>query len=111
MDKFSMGEINARSSEKWWSAHSYKINLLSGKSDDIMEMLLINDAAKRLHPDRERYLFMPYVPYGRQDRVMIPGEALGIKVLADLVNSCGFHEVEIWDPHSDVTTADRKSVV
>jgi ribose-phosphate pyrophosphokinase len=72
--------------------------------DDIMEILLTVDALRRSGHKRLK-LQLPYVPYGRQDRVMVPGEALGIKVFADLINSCNFEEVEIWDPHSDVTTA------
>jgi len=72
--------------------------------DDVMEILLTADALRRLGHKRLR-LVLPYVPYGRQDRVMVPGEALGIKVFADLINSVGFEEVEIWDPHSDVTSA------
>ena len=72
--------------------------------DDIMEILLTVDALRRSGCKRLK-LRLPYVPYGRQDRGMVPGEALGIKVFADLLNSCNFEEVEIWDPHSDVTTA------
>lgn len=72
--------------------------------DDVMEILLTVDALRRSGHKRLN-LVLPYVPYGRQDRVMVPGEALGIKVFADLINSCCFEEVEIWDPHSDVTTA------
>jgi ribose-phosphate pyrophosphokinase len=37
--------------------------------------------------------------------VSVPGEALSIKVMADLINSQNYANVEIWDPHSDVTTA------
>lgn len=50
-------------------------------------------------------LFMPYFPGGRQDRVMIAGEALTVKVYADLINSMAFRRVHIMDPHSDVTPA------
>lgn len=73
-------------------------------ADDVMEILLTVDALRRqgVHSIK---LVMPYVPYSRQDRVMVYGESLGIKVFADLINSCKFYEVEIWDPHSDVTTA------
>ncbi len=50
-------------------------------------------------------LHLPYIPYARQDRVMQPGEALSIKVFANIVNSLGFDKVIVDDPHSDVSAA------
>jgi ribose-phosphate pyrophosphokinase len=72
--------------------------------DDILEILLTVDALRRAGSKKLR-LVLPYVPYSRQDRVMVFGEALGIKVFADLINSCNFEEVVVFDPHSDVTPA------
>lgn len=72
-------------------------------SNDIMEMLLRNDAQKRLGC-RLKWL-IPYVPYARQDRVCNAGEALSIKVMADLIDTMDAAEVTIWDPHSDVAPA------
>jgi len=48
---------------------------------------------------------MPYIPYARQDRVCNEGESLSIVVFAQLINSCGFSEVRVVDPHSDVAPA------
>ncbi len=48
---------------------------------------------------------MPYVPYARQDRVCSPGEALSIKMFANLINSMNFKRVFVNDVHSDVTLA------
>jgi len=50
-------------------------------------------------------LFIPYLPFARQDRVMVDGEPLSVKVMADLINSCGFDNVTIYDPHSEVCLA------
>ena len=50
-------------------------------------------------------LFLPYFPGARQDRRMVPGEPLTVKVYAQMVNDLDFAEVEIFDPHSDVTPA------
>lgn len=71
---------------------------------DIMELLLATDAIRRQVSAPIR-LFMPYVPYGRQDRVANEGEALSIKVFADLINAQHYELVVITDPHSDVTPA------
>jgi len=72
---------------------------------EIIELLMVTDAVKRMFPRNKINLQMPYVPYARQDRVSVPGEALSIKVMANLINSQNYADVEIWDPHSDVTSA------
>jgi len=72
---------------------------------EIVELLMVTDAVKRMFPRSRLNLSMPYVPYARQDRVSVPGEALSIKVFANLINSQNYADVEIWDPHSDVTSA------
>lgn len=73
-------------------------------SDDIMDLLLRTDALRRVGI-KDINLIMPYVPYARQDRVMVHGEPLSIKVFADLINAQNYRSVTIWDPHSDVTPA------
>lgn len=73
-------------------------------SDDIMELLLMVDAYKQQGLALNE-LTLPYVPYGRQDRVIRTGEPLSIKVFAKLINDLYPAKVNIVDPHSDVTTA------
>ena len=73
-------------------------------NESIVELLLKCDAIQRMGKYL-RVLEMPYVPFSRQDRVMIEGESLSIKVFADLINNLGFETVIITDPHSDVTPA------
>lgn len=73
-------------------------------SDDIMRLLLATDALRRIgvkHID----IYVPYFPYARQDRVMVDGEALSVKVMADLMNSQNYDSVYILDSHSDVAPA------
>ena len=50
-------------------------------------------------------LFLPYFPGARQDRVMVAGESLTVKVYANLINDLKLNKVTIFDPHSDVTPA------
>lgn len=50
-------------------------------------------------------LFIPYFPAARQDRVMIPGEPLSVKVYADIINGLGLNKVMVFDAHSEVTPA------
>lgn len=72
----------------------------------VMDLLLTTDALRRAVPAGATVrLVLPYVPYARQDRVAVPGEALSAKVFASLINSQGYASVEVWDPHSDVIPA------
>ena len=50
-------------------------------------------------------LFIPYFPAARQDRVMIPGEPLSVKVYADILNAMNLNRVTFFDAHSEVTPA------
>jgi len=74
-------------------------------ANDIMNLLLAVDAIRRINPESSIELTIPYFPYARQDRVCNEGEALSVKVMANLVNSLHCDTVTIYDPHSDVTPA------
>ena len=58
-------------------------------------------------------LTLPYFPGARQDRVMVAGEALTVKVYAGFLNALAFTCVTVFDPHSEVAPAllDRPRVV
>jgi len=73
-------------------------------ADDIMEICISVDALRR-EGIRNIDLFIPYVPYARQDRVMTRGEPLSVKVFAGIINSLGLRHVYVFDPHSDVCGA------
>lgn len=50
-------------------------------------------------------LVIPFVPYARQDRIIVEGDPLSIKVFANFINSLDLDRVVMVDPHSDVTPA------
>lgn len=72
--------------------------------NDMGLLLLAVDALRRMGVRQIRVL-LPYFPGARQDRVMVPGEPLTVRVYADLINSLDLEEVIIFDPHSEVTPA------
>lgn len=74
-------------------------------SDDLVALLMVVDAIRRVDSDAKIHLTMPYIPYARQDRVCNVGESLSISVLASIINSCDFESVTVLDPHSNVSTA------
>lgn len=80
-------------------------------SDDIMCLLLAVDAVRRVNPQAILELTIPYFPYARQDRVCNEGEALSVRVMANLINSLNCEKVTVVDPHSDVTPALLNRVV
>jgi ribose-phosphate pyrophosphokinase len=77
---------------------------------DLFKIILANDAARRMG-FKNISLVLPYFPAARQDRVCNAGEPLTIKVFADMINGCGFDNVTILCPHSEVTPALLNNVV
>jgi ribose-phosphate pyrophosphokinase len=82
-----------------------RIHALLKSANDVMQLLLLTDALRRLNPCMVLHLDMPYVPYARQDRVCSPGEALGAAVFCKLINDQDYASVTVVEPHSDVTPA------
>lgn len=101
--KFAGGECNVRFNELN-GEKEVRLNTRLNSSDDLMNLILAVDALRRMGVKHIEAL-IPYVPYARQDRVMVPGEALSIRVFADLLNNLKLDKVTVFDPHSDVTPA------
>lgn len=51
------------------------------------------------------YLYMPYIPNARQDRVKTSEDVFTLKYFAEFLNSLNFTRVEVLDPHSSVSEA------
>jgi ribose-phosphate pyrophosphokinase len=107
---FPGGEIGVKlDSENYAFNHTTNPVMITARihdAVDLFELALIQDAVKELvQPRTNIKLFMPYVPYGRQDRVCDKGEPFSLRVFANYINSLNFHSVAIVDPHSDVTPA------
>lgn len=50
-------------------------------------------------------LHVTYLMAARMDRVMLAGEPFSLKVVAAILNQANFHKINIFDPHSEVSTA------
>ena len=72
--------------------------------NDLGLLCLAADALRRMGAELEE-LIIPYFPSARQDRVMVKGEALSVKIYSDIINSLHFKRVLIFDVHSEVTAA------
>lgn len=74
-------------------------------SDDLIELLMVTDALRNMQFEIPIYLKMAYIPYARQDRVTVVGEAFSMRVFANIINAQKYAAVIVWDAHSDVSTA------
>lgn len=72
--------------------------------NDLMRILLATDAARRAGA-KSVSLFIPFLPFARQDRMMVEGEPVSIIVFAEIINLQGYKRVILFDPHSDVSVA------
>lgn len=98
---FSGGEVHIKLKD---NADEVLITTRLNTSDDVMKLLLAVDALRR-SGTKNISAFIPYLPYARQDRVMVAGEPLSVKVMCDLLNTCNFNTVYIFDVHSEVSLA------
>lgn len=105
---FPAGEVSVK-----LNAHNYNYQALNfphnilariQSSDDLIKLAMLKDALQRFD-NREVNLFLPYVPYARQDRVCDKGEAFSVMVFAKMIAGMGFNRVTIVDPHSEATPA------
>ncbi|AZJ36761.1 ribose-phosphate diphosphokinase [Tenacibaculum singaporense] len=72
--------------------------------NDIGTLLLTTNALKNMGI-KKLHVVLPYFPAARQDRLMVSGEPLSVKVYADIINTQNYESVTIFDPHSEVTPA------
>ncbi len=60
---------------------------------------------------KKKILVIPYLMAARYDRLMLPGDSIDLKVVADLINYCGFEKVYLYDVHSDAALLLIKNVI
>lgn len=78
--------------------------ITGSKKQTIIDLACCVDACRRVGVKKINVV-LPYFPGARQDRIISCGEALTVKVYADIINSLKLDSILIIDPHSDVTPA------
>lgn len=101
---FSGGEPHIKINPDFDTNKKITITHRLNSFNDLGLLCLAVDALKRMDVKLEN-LIIPYFPAARQDRVMIKGEPLSVKVYADIINTLKFRKVIIFDAHSEVTPA------
>ncbi len=104
LKKFSGGECHLKFLTEFSECDKIRINTRLNSSDDLMNLCLAVDAIRNMYVNYIE-VFIPYIPYARQDRVMVPGEPLSIKVFANIINSLNLNKIIVFDAHSDVSVS------
>jgi len=101
---FSGGEPHIKILTDLSAVKTLKISTRVKSFNDMGLLVLAVDAVKRMGVE-ELHLMLPYMPGARQDRLMVSGEPLSVKVYAEMINTMNFKSVHVFDPHSEVTPA------
>jgi ribose-phosphate pyrophosphokinase len=96
--RFADGEIFVRIDENIRGADVFILQPTNPPAENIMEMLLLVDAARRASADRITVV-MPYYGYSRQDRKDQPRVAIGAKLVANAIEAAGADRVLGIDFH------------
>ncbi|MCQ2137171.1 MAG: ribose-phosphate pyrophosphokinase [Bacteroidales bacterium] len=98
--QFSDGEFEPSYLESVRGAMVYIVQSTFPPADNLMELLLMIDAAKRASAHKV-IAVMPYFGWARQDRKDQPRVPIGAKVVANLLESVGCDRVMTMDLHAD----------
>ena len=71
--------------------------------DEFVQVLQIADVIKTNRPKSAIVLFVPYLPYSRQDRACNQGESFALKVFVNAVKSAGVNIILTVDQHSNLS--------
>ena len=98
--KFSDGEFTISYEETVRGNDVFLIQSTLPPSDNLMELLLMVDAAKRASA-RKVIAVIPYFGFARQDRKDKPRVAIGAKLVANMLRAAGVDRVMTMDLHAD----------
>jgi ribose-phosphate pyrophosphokinase len=96
--RFADGEIFVRIDENVRGNDVFILQPTNPPAENIMELLLLIDAAKRASAARITCV-MPYYGYSRQDRKDQPRVAIGAKLVANMIVTAGANRVVGLDFH------------
>ena len=97
---FSDGEFQPAYMESVRGATVFLIQSTFPPADNLMELLLCIDAAKRASADKV-IAVIPYFGWARQDRKDKPRVSIGAKLAANLLRAAGADRVMTCDLHAD----------
>ncbi len=99
IQRFSDGEIGVEFQESIRGQFVFLIQSTFAPTDNMMELLLMIDAAKRASAYKV-IAVIPYYGYARQDRKDRPRVAIGSKLVANMLTAAGADRVITMDLHA-----------
>lgn len=100
VNRFSDGEMQPVINESVRGAYAFFIQSTYPPSENLMELLLMIDAAKRASAGYITAV-IPYFGYARQDRKDKPRVPISSKLIANLLQAAGANRVMTMDFHAD----------
>ncbi len=100
VDRFSDGEFQPNILESVRGSYVFFIQSTYFPSDNLMELLLMIDAAKRASTSYITAV-IPYFGLARQDRKDKPRVSIGSKLVAELLTAAGANRIITMDLHAD----------
>ena len=97
---FADGEFEPCYDETIRGSHVFIVQSTFPPSDNLMELLLMVDAAKRASAYKI-IAVIPYFGYARQDRKDKPRVSIGAKLMANLLSAAGVDRIIAMDLHAD----------
>ena len=99
-ERFADGEFEVGFEESIRGAQVYLVQSTFPTSDNLMELLLMVDAAKRASAE-SIIAVVPYFGWARQDRKDKPRVSIAAKLVADLLSVAGINRLITMDLHAD----------
>ena len=97
---FADGEFEVSYEESVRGVHVYLVQSTFPNTDNLMELLLMIDAAKRASA-KSITAVIPYFGWARQDRKDKPRVSIASKLVADLLSAAGIVSLITMDLHAD----------
>ena len=99
-ERFADGEFEGSFEESIRGAEVYLVQSTFPNSDNLMDLLLMIDAAKRASAASVNAV-VPYFGWARQDRKDKPRVSIAAKLVADLMSTAGINRLVTMDLHAD----------
>jgi ribose-phosphate pyrophosphokinase len=99
VSRFEDGEVSVKFNENIRGGDVFIVQATSPPADNLMELLVMLDAAKRASARRVTAV-LPYFGYARQDRKDQPRAPITAKLVANLITTAGADRALTMDLHS-----------
>lgn len=103
--KYPDGQISAKLIEGYPNKGEWVTGRIVERINSYEDLIFVRSIADMVASPKALSLFIPCLFGQRSDRKFSRFQSFDLKLIAEIINSCGFGEVEIFDPHSDVSLA------